>query len=289
MRPRKKDRQGPAGEDNLTASYRCWNRLTRLACGSRGILYAAWRRVRGKLSPVRYGMAAKSQDFLYDGPPPRGLKEMGPIEQYFWSSEDLHADKWLSFLPVYDRYFAPFEDKPVRVLEIGVQGGDSLRMWREFFGRDAVIFGVDIDPRCASLDGDFGQVRIGSQADASFLQAVVEEMGGVDIVIDDGSHQMEHIKASFIALFPLLADGGIYLVEDLGCSYWANFGGGRGRPGTFLELVKCLIDDVHHNYHDGHVNVPAAKDRLLGIHIYDQIVVLEKGSLPSPKRAIRRP
>ena len=43
---------------------------------------------------------------------------------------------------------------------------------------------------------------IGSQADAAFLESVVAEMGGLDVVLDDGSHRMEHIKASFDGAVP---------------------------------------------------------------------------------------
>ena len=48
-------------------------------------------------------------------------------------------------------------------------------MWRKYFGEDAIIYGIDIDPECAQLDGIAGQVRIGSQADTAFLESVVAE------------------------------------------------------------------------------------------------------------------
>lgn len=54
-------------------------------------------------------------------------------------------------------------------------------------------------------------MRIGSQADKDFLGAVVKEMGGIDVVLDDGSHQMLHIIKSLSYLFPHLNDGGIYI------------------------------------------------------------------------------
>ncbi|MBY4891718.1 class I SAM-dependent methyltransferase [Rhodobacteraceae bacterium N5(2021)] len=212
---------------------------------------------------------------------------MGVNEQYFWSNEGTAIDKWHSYLPVYDRYFAPFRDKVPRMLEIGVQNGGSMQMWRDYFGPDAVLFGIDIEPECAKLNGLAGQVRIGSQADRAFLKSVIDEMGGVDIVLDDGSHQMSHIRASLQTLMPLLSENGLYFIEDLACSYWGSFGGGRGRPGTTLEMAKDLIDDMHHWYHDGHVNWPEFKNMIGGMHIHDQILLLDKASVPEPKRTMR--
>ncbi len=83
------------------------------------------------------------------------------------------------------------------MLEIGVSKGGSLALWRKALGDRATIFGIDIDPKCAEFDGKFAKVRIGSQADASFLKSVVDEMGGVDLVLDDGSHVASHQRASF--------------------------------------------------------------------------------------------
>jgi hypothetical protein len=94
---------------------------------------------------------------------------------------------------LYDRYFSPFRGRKTRFLEIGVNKGGSLQLWRKYFGDDAIIFGININPDCEKLNGLAGQVRIGSQIDRPFLESVIKEMGGVDIVLDDGSHHMQHI------------------------------------------------------------------------------------------------
>ena len=98
------------------------------------------------------------------------------------------------------------------MLEIGVAQGGSLALWRKFLGDEAVIFGIDIDPKCAAFDGSGGRVRIGSQDDPKFLRDVAAEMKGIDVVLDDGSHIGRHQRASFDVLFPLLSDGGIYIM-----------------------------------------------------------------------------
>lgn len=204
--------------------------------------------------------------------------DAGPAEKLFFANDGPVVHKWHHYLPVYDRYFSPFRNRDIRFLEIGVAKGGSLKMWREFFGAKAIIAGIDIDPKCGKSDGvNDCIVRIGSQDDPAFLKSLVAELGGeVDIVLDDGSHRMRHINASFDALFPLLADGGLYVVEDLQCAYWTKFGGGYRRRGTFIETAKSIVDDMHHWWHNAGPKVPACSGQVAAIHFHDSIVVIEK-------------
>lgn len=223
----------------------------------------------------------------HDGPRPDLGWEPGPIERLFWEGRGPNVHKWHHVLPLYDRYLAPWRGRPLRFLEIGVFHGGSLWLWREVFGPEATIFGIDIDPACAAQDGRHGQVRIGSQADPAFLAAVVEEMGGVDVVLDDGSHDSRHIRASLAALFPRLADGGLYMVEDLHAAYWPSFSGGYGAPSSFMSDVKAMIDDLHHWYHEEGQRIDATRDHLRAIHVHDSFVALEKGRPLPPRHTVR--
>jgi hypothetical protein len=186
--------------------------------------------------------------------------------------------KWHHYIPIYERYFVKYRGKSVRFLEIGVSTGGSLRMWREYFGPDAVIFGIDIDENCSLLNGVHGQVRIGSQEDSTFLSAVILEMGGVDVVLDDGSHKAKHIAASLRILFPQLNVGGTYLIEDLHCAYWRSFGGGYTSKNNFYRNIPGLIDDLHSWYHPYSRRSALDIEGVSSIHFYDSIVVLEKNN-----------
>jgi len=163
----------------------------------------------------------------FQPPAPLGLREgivadvaakygpVGDLAPLFAQHRGEGVDKWHHYLPLYERYLGPWRGRPLRFLEIGVFKGGSLEMWRKYFGPEAVIYGIDIDPTCARFDGRDGQVRIGSQDDRAFLGRVIDEMGGVDVVLDDGSHVMAHLRATLAALFPRLSQGGTYIVEDL--------------------------------------------------------------------------
>lgn len=209
------------------------------------------------------------------------------IEALFWNNTGIVVHKWHHYLPLYDRYFRPWKNRPVRMLEIGVSKGGSLALWRRYFGPDAIIFGIDIDPKCAKFNGIDGQVRIGSQDDPKFLRSVVEEMGGVDIVLDDGSHFAKHMDASLDVLFPMLSVGGIYVLEDLHTSYWPSHGGGNDEKSGFTKTMKTLIDDMHHWYHSQGQKVAGTRDYLAAMHIHDSLVVLEKEKVETPKHTRR--
>ena len=86
----------------------------------------------------------------------------GALLDIFVANKDNVVHKWHHYIPLYDKYFSNFRNRQVRFLEIGVSKGGSLQMWRKYFGEDAIIFGIDIDPECEKYNGLGGQVRIGS-------------------------------------------------------------------------------------------------------------------------------
>ncbi len=225
--------------------------------------------------------------YAHEGARPAWAPPMTLMDELFWTNGGPVVHKWHHYLPIYDRYLGPWRGRPVRMLEIGVSRGGSMALWRKFLGPEAVLFGIDIDPACAAFDGQAAQVRIGSQADPEFLRKVVAEMGGVDIVLDDGSHVSRHIRASLDVLYPLVSEGGLYMIEDLHACYWRSYGGGYRRPGTFLETVKTMIDDIHHWYHDQGEHIPATAGHLGAIHVYASMVLLEKMTVSPPRHSRR--
>ena len=205
------------------------------------------------------------------------------LARLFFDHDGRITQKWVHYLDLYDTYLSRFRGRPVKMLEIGVNRGGSLQLWREYFGQDAVIFGVDLNSECAEFADPPTEIRIGSQADPDFLRSVVAEMGTPDIIIDDGSHVARHQKVSFETLFPLLAPGGIYAIEDMHTAYWrGEWGGGYKRSGTAVELVKQLIDDMHGWWHRRSERM-APKEDIVAIHVHDSITFIEKGPRDKPQ------
>lgn len=199
------------------------------------------------------------------------------------------TDKWGShwYAQHYDRHFAPLRDRPLKLLEIGVggyddpeAGGESLRMWRDYFP-NARIFGLDVVDKTAHDEARIRTV-VGSQDDPEVLDRLHRESGGFDIVVDDGSHVSAHVIAAFRHLFPLLNDGGIYAIEDLQTSYWPVYGGSsdpENRGDTSMEFLKGLADGLNHAEYDRPGYVPDAFDRtVVAVHFYHNLCFVQKGT-----------
>lgn len=138
------------------------------------------------------------------------------------------------YLRVYGDVLGAFVSAPVTMLEIGVWEGASLRMWDKWLMHpQARIVGVDTDlTRCTVADGGRIYLRRGDAGSSDFLRALVSEFrtieddragaraGAFDVVIDDGSHQIEQQTVSFGVLWPEMRPGGVYIIEDLHTYFW---------------------------------------------------------------------
>lgn len=144
----------------------------------------------------------------------------------------------------YEKYL-PFKrcDK-IKILEIGVFNGQSLKTWSEYFYNSEVV-GIDIDPNCKAYEGGRIHIEIESQTNLTFLDSVCQKYGEFDLIIDDGSHINADVIATFNHLFKKLKSGGVYIVEDSCTSYWKDFGGGYLKHDSTIEFFKRLIDDVN--------------------------------------------
>jgi hypothetical protein len=210
---------------------------------------------------------------------------------------DTNVHKWHHYFDIYNKHFEAYRKKPIKMLEIGVFRGGSLRMWKDYFHPDSTIVGIDVDKSCK--DHEIADknvfVRIGSQADPEFLAQVNEEFGPFDIILDDGSHKTHHQNISFGALFrPALKDGGCYMVEDAHTNYWLKH---IDSEDTFIELSKQMVDMLHEPYFD-HKEVNFRQEHpealksmelsylaanLSGIAFYDSIVVFDKKKRVLPR------
>lgn len=143
-----------------------------------------------------------------------GLLPLHRIAGYSGSNKARLAEHGIRYLDVYEHHLRHLRRQAFSLLELGVYRGESLRMWRTYFPR-ATVFGLDIDPTAASRAPGF-RVFIGSQADAELVDSALKEIGhGLRVVVDDASHVNTLTVASFDLIFPRLASGGWYFIEDL--------------------------------------------------------------------------
>jgi hypothetical protein len=149
------------------------------------------------------------------------------------------------YLDLYDPILAPWVDKEIKLLEIGIHKGGSLKLWRDYFPR-GIIVGIDLRLPEGFVPGERIQVFQGSQADTQFLSGVTNKVApdGFEIIIDDASHIGELTKETFWHLFKHhLKPGGLYAIEDWGTGYWDDFPDGRKfHPKVpILNRVRSLL------------------------------------------------
>ena len=172
------------------------------------------------------------------------------LQQLYSEHTGKLSHKWTSYLVEYERLFAPFRDRAISMLEIGVQNGGSLVLWSRYFPRATRLVGCDIDPKCAQLVFDEPRITV-LVADAGSeqgLAAVLAQGNCFDLVIDDGSHTSGDIVRGFARYFPLVPDGGLYVCEDLHAGYWKELEGGLLDPHSSITFFKMLVDVVHHEH-----------------------------------------
>jgi predicted O-methyltransferase YrrM len=166
-------------------------------------------------------------------------------------AEQHDTDKGTQYTQVYDRWLAHAREQRMRMLEIGLYNGGSFRMWRDYLP-NTVLHGIDIDARTLAYQDEVAnsQVRLVDQGDPAALEAFVAELGGnYDFILDDGGHTMLQQIVSFEVLWPQVMPGGIYAIEDLGTSYYLDYGGGDLRdPNTALDYCKDLADAVNRDH-----------------------------------------
>jgi hypothetical protein len=203
---------------------------------------------------------------------------MNDLQRYFDLNPGRMIHKWQHYFEIYDRYFARYRNQALTLAEIGIYQGGSLQMWKAYFGPQADIWGIDVNPLCKRFEEPGIRVVIGDQGDAAFLGSLARELPPIDILIDDGGHTMRQQRATFEALFGNVTANGIYVCEDLHTSYWSEYGGGHLDPRSFIEFSKKYIDRLNAYHSRDPLSLPVSEftRSAYAMHYYDSMLVIEK-------------
>ena len=158
-------------------------------------------------------------------------------------------NKVLHYFDLYDSILRYFKAKPIRLLEIGIFKGESVKMWQACFPK-AEITGLDIDPKCKKYRSKRINIIIGDQLDVQLIKS----LGSFDIIIDDGGHLPAQVMGSFDILYPQLSAGGWYILEDMHGAYNSTVvasdrlgahvkrnNGKDGKADFFKEILGCAV------------------------------------------------
>lgn len=208
------------------------------------------------------------------------MDELSALAKKYGSDKYGHHN----YTPFYNLYLSPLKNNPLCLIELGVggyqfvdRGGQSLKMWEEYFPQGRIV-GVDIYDKSFLNNGRI-KTYIGSQTDREFLYNLVVDNGPVDVILDDASHNSGKTIESFKILFPLLRDGGIYIVEDTHTSGWdSEEYEGNSNPDeghTTLNFFKKLTDQLNWEVWQAKYRNEFAES-MEYIHFYKEFIVIKK-------------
>ena len=208
---------------------------------------------------------------------------MNDLERFFNNNTHGTLFKWHHYFEIYDRHLSHLRGTEVHILEFGIFQGGSLRMWKDYFGPQCKVYGVDINEHCIKLTEDQVEIFIGDQNDRTFLKSLIDKIPQIDVLIDDGGHRMQEQINTFEVLFDHIDQNGIFICEDLHTSYWGKYGGGYKASNSFIEYSKNLIDKIH-AWHSKTDELPISKftKTAKSLHYYDSILVIEKSTVEKP-------
>ena len=177
--------------------------------------------------------------------------------------------KLSTYFNVYDQLLSKYRDKSIVFLEIGILDGGSLFMWRDFFGPQARIIGVDLNPEAKKWEEEGFEIFIGDQSSAEFWENTLNTTGKLDIVLDDGGHTYEQQIMTTESVIPFINDGGVIIIEDCHTSYMKKFG---FKKLSFINYTKYLIDNINKRYVE--FNSKTSEKRVWSIQFFESIVAL---------------
>lgn len=134
------------------------------------------------------------------------------------------SDKY--YMHHYERFYTgwlrPYRFKTdLKMLEIGVRDGKSMKLWQDYFVHAQRIFGLAYgvgSMKEADTDSNV-EVILGDQSKGETMR-LLQKLGPFDIIIDDGSHVPSHVIFTFFNMWSTIKPGGLYIIEDLETSYW---------------------------------------------------------------------
>lgn len=170
----------------------------------------------------------------------------------------------------YEVLFEQFRHRRVRLLEIGVENGRSLKAWQQYFTNADHIYGIgygNFQKAPSQSCGDAKNTRVsssqtactlfhGDQSDVGFLNHFLQESEGqFDVIIDDGSHVPTHQIVSFEHLWKSVKPGGLYIIEDIETNWWSPsstvYGYSLRNQPSVVEKWKGVIDSVNREFTHG--------------------------------------
>jgi len=197
--------------------------------------------------------------------------------------ESLKCD---TYFQVYEEMFNKYVGKKITFVEVGVLQGGSLFMWREYFGKDARIIGIDLHPNAKELEKHGFEIYIGSQSDKNFWRNFYSQVGKIDILLDDGGHVNDQQIITLSESVNNINDDGIIMTEDVHTSYIKKFG--NPSKYSYINYSKYLIDVVNSRFPETEIKKNNFRNKIYSISFYESIVAIKINSKKSIEATVLR-
>ena len=190
-----------------------------------------------------------------------------------------------TYFSAYEEMFNKYVGKKITFVEVGVLQGGSLFMWREYFGKNARIIGIDLHPNAKELEKHGFEIYIGSQSDKNFWRNFYSKVGKIDILLDDGGHVNDQQIITLSESIPYTNDDGVIVTEDVHTSYFKKFG--NPSKFSFINYSKYLIDIINSRFPGTQKKVNHNfRDKIYSISFYESITAVKINSKKSIEATI---
>ena len=190
----------------------------------------------------------------------------------FYSSKN-KSTKWKKYFPIYEKLFERYRNEEITFVEIGVLDGGSLEIWKKYFGKKSRIIGIDSNPECKKFENQDHEIFIGSQSDPKFWHNFYNQIGHVDIMLDDGGHTNDQQIITLIESIKYIKDGGLHVVEDVHSSYQKHYG--NPYKYSFINFSKKTIDDINSTFPNNKNFYYSLKKSIYSVEFFESIVAFK--------------
>ncbi len=166
----------------------------------------------------------------------KSLKELNDA----FTTSPHYVVKEQQYFHAYVALFDHLRNTKCTFVEIGILGGGSLFMWRNWLGPDARIVGIDLNPEVKKWQEYGFEIYVGDQGDPAFVQNTLEKIGGFDALLDDGGHQSFQQVSTLLGALKSADRNCVIAIEDTSASFMKDFSKHGSR--SFLEYAKSLTD-----------------------------------------------
>ena len=188
-----------------------------------------------------------------------------------------YSIKWSNYFEIYENLFKKFVNKKITFVEIGIGNGGSLFMWKKFFGKNARIIGIELNPDAKKLEKFGFEIFIGDQSDPFFWKKFYKKVGKIDVLLDDGGHKNIQQITSFMESYNNINQNGIIVVEDTHTSYMKKKGFKNPSNYSFINFCNLIIENLHRRNPSANKSLNILSKKVDSIYFYDSIVSINFG------------